>query len=247
MKILSIVPLQIFLNLRYYIGYEGVGQFGFLESYKMCLFGGALDRTRDDLLVCVDSFIPVILFLFLFGGYLYQDLKIDGIYVFTRNNNRRGWFFRKCANIAGYTFLYICLFQLLSIFTVVHISGRIPNKEGIIFGLSIILMFTLYTYFFTLGINLLAVYTGEKTAFVSMVFLQFCFAEIAIGFEKIPILKNFPVLLKLNPAANFICSWNVNTAIFSIVYFLVFIVAIEIAGIFIIENTDLGITDKEAF
>lgn len=246
-KILCIVPLQIFLNLGYYIGYDGAGQYDFLESYKMNLFGGALDRTRNDLLVCVDSFIPVILFLFLFGGYLYQDLKIDGIYVFTRNNNRRKWFFQKCMNIAGYTFLYMCFFQIFSIFTAIHISRRLPNKEGIIFGISVTLMFTLYTYFFTLGINLLAVYVGEKTAFVCMVFLQFCFAEFAIEFERIPIINNFPMLLKLNPAANFICSWNVNTAIFSIMYFFIFIVIIEIVGVFIIENTDLGITDKEAF
>lgn len=244
-RILTALPLALFLNMNHIFKAYDFKMFDMLELYKMILFGGGIDRRKEDVLVCMRSMFPLILFLFLFGTWIYNDLKITSIYAFTRNRNRRDWYLRKCIQLMMNTLLYYLLYTGVLLGITCYVKRICPTYEVMIFYLSSVSILMLGTYLFDLGVNLAAVITGAKNAMIAGIIVVACGITSSIEFEKLPVIAEYPVLLKLNPLANMVCSWNVNSAVNSLLYFIVWNSAVIALGYLIISKIDVGLIVHE--
>ena len=240
-KILTALPLTVFLYMRYVFSAADYDCFGMLELFKMLMFGGGINRTKDNVLVCMRSMVPLMVLLFMYGTWIYNDLKISSIYAFTRNSNRKNWYFCKCLELLLSIGTFFVIYTVFILSVVCFIKKSAPDMETSVFFISAFSVLSLGSFLFALSVNLLAVLVGGKNAFIAGITFIICNITLSIKFEKLPVISSMPVLLRLNPLANMICSWKVNQAAYAILYFLILDLAIVMAGYRIVSGLDIGL------
>lgn len=66
-----------------------------------------------DIVYITTRMLPYLLFLFLFGTYIYKHFCTAGVYVFSRCENRLKWIAKEIAQLFGFCVLFTVLIPLL--------------------------------------------------------------------------------------------------------------------------------------
>ena len=218
------------------------------ERFLRSLFSGSFDRRSDNFFMTVTGLFELILCNLVFGFLLCHHLHVNGIYVFTRQKSRIGWFFQQTGELFLYIFIYITLYLGIVFSLAVKSSASPVDETAVFIFVTTFIILTLFTFLTTLLINLLSVRFGSNFGFILVYFGVAVFTGLALIHEKISFLRAHPMLLKLNPMANTIVNWDlsgVNTW-FSIGYFIVLNGAVFVAGTVYISRLDIGIVDRES-
>lgn len=217
------------------------------ELFLQEIFSGNPSRIHTNIVMVMFGMFEIIVFNLLFGNYLYRDMYENTDYIFVRYPNRKKWFFLHAKRLALYTTLYVCLFLGITFGLCVNFSTGEIDETAIWVLLITYIMLCLFTYWTTIIINLLSMHLGATMAFISLYIVMVVLAALAIGHEKIPLINQCPLLLKLNPIANVVIQWESGSkeSLFHAVYFICLISITLCVGSIFVKRIDIGLINKE--
>ena len=101
-------------------------------------------------------FIPLLLFQILCGSMIYRYFCCASVYYFTRNASRRKWFLLECAKLY-LTCLSFLIIMILTGAAALLLVGKVTIDSSVVWiGGYYLLIYSLYLFGFTLGINVLS-------------------------------------------------------------------------------------------
>lgn len=250
------VLFGLWLSWSYVNPYGGVTAL----SSLVCQLSGArgdfsLDINLHALLDLTLRLLPSLIFQALAGISLYRHTCTASVYVFSRMPNRLKWYGEECGILALQTLLYQALVLAATVglaavrWTITDVSQGIPIL------LIHLTLWSLWTFAFTLGVNLLAIYVGSSTAFAALAGVQVvCIGTLAVltRLEENPDLAL--VVKRVNPVTCLILNWQTSrflpagSGIYwedSLVLVLSVAAAMAIVGGILVQRHDLLISDTD--
>ena len=217
------------------------------ELFLQEIFSGNPSRMHTNIVMMLFGMFEIVVFNLLFGNYLYRDLHENADYIFVRYPNRIKWFCLRAKRLVLYTTLYVFLFLGITFVLCVNFSSGAIDETAIWVLFITYIMLCLFTYWTTLIINLLSMYLGSTMAFISLYVVMVVLAALAIGHEKIPVINQCPLLLKMNPIANVVIQWESGSkeSLFHAVYFICWIIITLCVGSIFVKQIDIGLNNKE--
>jgi len=246
LKVLLIIPITLFR--RYDLLLPGVDRsYPVAEMFLQNIFSGNPSREDTDIVIAIFGLLEVVIFNLLFGAYVYHDLYENSAYVFVRQKSRGKWFGKRAAELFLFSALYHLLLIGLTFLLCMGCSEQGVDSEAVRVLIITYVMILLFTFWTTLLINIVAILTGAAVSFVINYFMLTVFAAVAVNFEKIPLIRRFPVLLKMNPVANVVVNWNENLGkgLQPAVYFIVLCAVTYFAGSILVSKMDISVADRE--
>lgn len=212
-------------------------------------------------------FFPSVIFQMISGIELYKHFCTGSVYYFSRCINRKKWYLKEIINLYLDSAVYF-IFLSLSFITVMEFSADIHHnfREAIWLYLYYIVIFSLWNYFFSLLLNLTALYFRSNGGFAISLGIQMFFISCYVFFQEKLIFiyegnTDSVRLMKLIPFSHLILFWhssnnkkidnliniygidfNLNS---SVILLIIADVIISFAGMIIIEKTDFILTNKE--
>ncbi len=217
------------------------------ELFLQNIFAGNPSRENTDVVIAMFGLLEIIIFNLLFGTYIYRDLYENTAYIFVRVKSRSRWFFKKAKALFVYSGIYNALFLGSTFLLCVGYSQSAIDKVAVRLLIITFILIQLFVFWSTLLINLLAIGVGATKAFLINYIMLALMSAGAVNFEKIPLLNQFPILLKLNPVANVVINWNdgMGKGLIPAIYFVVIIIITYEMGRRMILGMDIGINNKE--
>jgi hypothetical protein len=247
-KTLSILPIVFFRksNLLIY-GYRYNATIPIAELFLQNMFSGNPSRMHTNIVIVMFGLVEVIVFNLLFGTYIYRDLYENSIYIFVRQKSRGKWFHNRSAQLFVYSAVYHGLFVFLTFLLCMRYSNQRVDIVAIRVVLTTYILIQLFAFWTTLVINLLAVRLGATASFIVNYVVLLVLSMVALNHEKIPVIKDIPFVLSLNPVANVTINWNdgIGKGLFPAVYFIILITITMILGGIMISKTDISLENKE--
>lgn len=254
------LPAALFFGL--WLSWSYVNPYGGVTSLSslVCQLSGArgdfsLNINLHALLELTLRLLPSLIFQALAGISLYRHTCTASVYVFSRMPNRLKWYGKECGILALQTLLY----QALVLTTAVGLAAVRCTITDVSQGLPVLLthltLWSLWTFAFTLGVNLLAIYVGSSAAFAALAGVQV--ACIGALIALVPLIEQ-PELaqqfLRINPVSCLVLSWH--RSIFpsssytlsvgdSLTFLLLATVAVAAVGGWLIRRHDLLKTEMD--
>lgn len=196
----------------------------------------------------------------------YHHFCTASVYVFSRCPKRTKWYVKECLSLWG----GVCLFEsmeLISVLIVALIRYQVLwDTAGVALLLYHFVLFSLWLFLMSMGINLLAIYCGSGSAFASVAVIQVFFVTL-LGCEDMAErywninIQPEGALLNWNPAAHLVLGWQhsslekIDQALHSpyetmglndsvLIYFCICLV-IFVLGAAIVNRHDLLLSDVE--
>ena len=255
--ILSIAILGgIFLSLSYVNPYTNEIT---LANLILQLSGSrdtlVLGSSPQELLAVAMRMMPIYLFEVYAGIDLYRHFCTASVYVFSRFSNRVKWYLKQSVQLL----LKTIGFQGLLLLTVFLVSKiRMPiyvDVGGILLLIYHLVIQTLWTYFSTLLINILALFLGSNISFMTVMGIQ------GIGIVGLGLHRYSQEILKYNPLSYLILGWHYSlvesvdkhlTSPFEflcletrIPVLMCICIAVVIVGAVVIDRYDMLVSDAE--
>lgn len=199
--------------------------------------------------------LPSLVFQALAGISLYRHYCTASVYIFSRMPNRMRWYAKECTLLVLETLLYQAVILVAAIalaevrWTITHISQGLPLL------MYHLLIWSLWTFAFTLGVNLLAIFAGSSTAFAFLAAVQMvCISALVIlnHLESRPELAE--LLKRANPVTCLIFSWQTSrfSSLGGEIYWedslaLVLVAAVALAALggYLVQNHDLLVSNTD--
>ncbi len=211
--------------------------------------------------------MPLFVFQILFGTKVYRNFCVASVYYFSRCLKRVQWFVKEAMKLLGLSVLYNVLIPIIVIgITSLHHSIE-WNREGIILFFYFVFIQSLWLFFTTLMMNLIAIKVGSQNAFLVMSMVQLALITMLFLWEKVLPLEDSDqiarnaFLLKCNLISHLFLNWHssryeaVNRMIchfeflfdlnLSVIAFGVLSGLVFAIGCFIIKRHDLLISNAE--
>ena len=245
-KVMFVLPVVLFRKCNLLLPVTGE-TLPMAEVFLKNIFMENALRIETNITVLMSGMLEIVIFSLLFGAHLYHDLYENSVYIFIRQKSRSRWYAKRAAELFLFSVVYSLLFVggtfLLCRF---YTGQRVDTETAEIFAVTYILI-ALFSFWITLMINITAVFTGSVTAFLIHYIIFMIFTALAIDFEGIPVINQFRILLKLNPAANLMVFWNdgIGRGLMPAAYFLVLCAGTYAAGTVLITRMDISIENTE--
>lgn len=246
LKVMSIIPLTFFRKFNLLL--SGLGKnIPVAELFLQNIFSGNPSRKETAIIMVMFGLLEITIFNLLFGLHLYHDLYENSIYIFVRQKSRKIWFAKKSVELLILSAIYNFLFIGITFLLCVLYSSQGIDFVAIKIVILTYLLISLFTFWTTLLINIVAMLVGATVSFILNYIILTFFSVLAINFESVPVINQFPILLKLNPIANVTINWNdgIGSGIQPTVYFAVLSILTYIAGSILISKIDISIENKE--
>ena len=207
-------PAALFFGLWLSISYINPHDGSIPLNILVCQLSGArgtfpLEINLSSLLGLTLRLIPSLIFQALAGISLYRHYCTASVYIFSRMPNRLRWYTKECGILALQTLLY----QALVLATTVGVAGVRWTITDVSQGLSVLflhlILWSLWTFAFTLGVNLLAIYVGSSAAFAALATVQVACIGALIALQPLidqPTLVQ--PLMRTNPVSCLVLSWH---------------------------------------
>ena len=200
--------------------------------------------------------LPFLLFEALAGTSFYRHYCTASVYIFSRMPNRLRWYAKECALLALETLLY----QALVLAAAIGVSAVRWTVTDVAHGLPVLLchllIWSLWTFAFTLGVNLLAIFVGSSTAFAALAAVQMVCISALIVLNR---LEDNPALAQLvkrvNPITCLILSWQTSRftplgggGIYledSLALVLILAAGVAVLGGYLVERHDLLVSHSD--
>ena len=131
------------------------------------------------------SFFPSVIFQVISGIELYRHFCTGSVYYFSRCINRKKWYLKETAHLYIDSAVYF-IFLSLSFITVMEFSADIHHnfRESLCLYLYYIVIFSLWNYFFSLLLNLTALYFRSNGGFAISLGIQMFFISCYVFFQE---------------------------------------------------------------
>lgn len=223
-----------------------------IENLFLAGYGGIPMPLEIDsyLRIVLIILVPQVFLIFILADYMLKDFTICSVYIFTRANQRRGWFARKCLDLLLFTALYY-LIQFVALFFFGQIGGLvIYNQSALIYILvNEFTLLVLLGFIYVLTVNILSLKVGINHAFLTIILFLTVSSAFTIIFGAGEMLKFIPVshamLIwhdseRLLLYRDFIGGYLSNyTLAFSMVYLLLVLLLLVIIGIRLVDRLEI--------
>lgn len=214
-----------------------------------------LEPNMSELLSFTLRLLPSLMFQALAGISFYRHYCTASVYVFSRMPNRLRWYRKECALLALETLLYqaLILTAAIGLAAVRWTVTDIP--QGLPLLLYHLLIWSLWTFVFTLGVNLLAIFVGSSAAFAALAAVQMVCISTLIVLNR---LEDNPALAQLvkraNPITCLILSWQTSRfaplggGIYledSLALVLILAAGVAVLGGYLVERHDLLVSHSD--
>jgi hypothetical protein len=234
-------------------------------SITTCIISMGFNRPHfipSYLTLLLGDLVPSIIFQVFFGIYIYRHFCVANVYYFSRQCNRVYWYMREVLKLLTYVIIYFCLYIGTSI-GIINIIGYAYSDACTIATLFYVLIYQiLFTFAFTLLINIVSLFLGSSSGFMVIYAVQTFFVfSLALYDKLLPLKGIWGVLFKMNPIANLVFTWHSsNNQIFnkninmlninfslnsSIMYFIIINIMTIVIGAWLIKKTDISLENKE--
>lgn len=195
-----------------------------------------------------------VMFIILFGTYIYRHFMVASIYVFSRCQNRTKWLLREIAGL--FLFAFACYTAYVAGRTAVNmLAGRTFDKSFFFIVWMEISLNVLFLTVFSFLANLIAIYGGSRLGSCISCGLLICFvmAFALVGENGLRGIKL--LLFRLNPTLYLILGWYKSDNVLlkdylnsdgmalyywqGIVYYLVLLLLLVAIAIYLIKNKDI--------
>jgi hypothetical protein len=246
LKLAAVIPITI-IHHGSFLWNRNISNQSVVEEFVQNLFSGSLEREADNLFLVIIGLFEITIFNFLFATFIYKDIHISGIYIFTRQKNRLHWFGNKAFELLFYALTFVTLYLVTILLLSTWTTKQSINFIAMEILFTSIILLTLFTFFSTLLINILALHFGSSIAFIGVYMCLTILTGAAIVNDNITFLNKHPIFLKLNPMANILINWGItgSDTIFSIVYYVILTTLLMMTGMVYISHIDIGLIDKE--
>lgn len=199
--------------------------------------------------------VPSLVFQAYAGTILYRHYCTASVYIFSRIPRRLRWYGREATALALQTLLYHAIMLAAVLATAAVRCHLMPDGRGWLLLLFHLLIWSFWSFAFTMGINLLAIYWGSGGAFVILSAFQVVCASLLIvlrAFEENGTALS--VLKRVNPITCLILCWQTirlssySGGIYledSLSLVLSLAAAVTVAGALVVKRHDLLISDME--
>lgn len=246
----------LWLSLSYMNPYGGVTT---LSSLVEQLSGSRgdfpLEPNMSELLSFTLRLLPFLVFQALAGISFYRHYCTASVYIFSRMPNRLKWYRKECALLALHTLLYQALILAVAIAMATMRWDITDVPHGIPILLIHLTLWSLWTFAFTLGVNLLAIYIGSSAAFAALSAVQMvCISALIVLNRLEDNLALAQLVKRANPITCLILNWQTSrflpagSGIYwedSLVLVLAAAAAIAIVGGILVQRHDLLISDTD--
>ncbi|MDR1131251.1 MAG: hypothetical protein LBL15_02400 [Oscillospiraceae bacterium] len=246
-KLVLFVPIVLFRKIDV-IFYDLKIDMPVAELFIQNMFSGNPDRQQTHLTIVMFGMVEIVLFSLLFGMYIYKDLFGSGVYIIIRQTNRTKWFIQRCTEL----FISAVLFAIITAGMTFIISASCSKYGNYYTSIKIFLLTTvlsaLFAFWQTLTINLTAIRFESTIGFIANYITLTFLSLLAVSHEKIPIIKNFPLLLRLNPVSNVTINWasEWGETLAPVLYFAVLIILTIFIGVRKINRLDISLQNNES-
>ena len=219
--------------------------------------------------------VPILIFEVLGGVYLYQHFCTANVYYFSRQADRNLWFGKECLKLYGYMVWYYFIMAVGSVLWGELVLGEnMPNPwsvQGVKTACICIGLWGMFTYIFTLLINLLSIKFGSQNATVVVIGVQYFLIMLlgilgarVVGVEEWSVMEAGQGywIIRLNPIANMVVQWHSGIEGFqglitnddelvryplsySWIYYGIGILLVMAVGLIIVKHHDIGMENKE--
>lgn len=203
-----------------------------------------------------------IIFQVLFGVSIYHHFCVANVYYFSRQCNRIHWYLQEVLKLTIFVILYFSLYIGITISIIMATNYAYFDKLTITALFYILMYQILYTFAFTLLINILSLFWGSSNGFIIVYAMQTFFIFSLTLFDKLLPKKGiWGVLFRINPISNLVFTWhssnnkilddNINmfkinfSLNSSILYFIILNILIIIIGAWFINKIDISLENKE--
>lgn len=230
--------------------------------------GGHMEMRFERMFGFSVQLLPSVLLAAILGTELYRHFCTAGVYVFTRQPSRIGWYIRESLRILFSVLLFQAVYLLFCTLTCAlrwHITFSVQSLKLLAFHLFV---HTLWLYALILLINILAIRFGSDYGFLiamalvaiqisAMVLLQ---GDETLDIYPVPVTDAQILMAKLNPIANLIVCWHSSrdSALYGEIFYkytffslsdsvavmLILASAVSILGGIVIQKNDI-ISNKE--
>lgn len=171
-----------------------------------------------DIVYITTRMLPYLLFLFLFGTYIYKHFCTAGVYVFSRCENRLKWIAKEIAQLFGFCVLFTVLIPLFGMALACMTNHVTFGKADIYIYFYYVAIYALWLFFVTLLANMLAIRFGGMKGFGLVVIgICVCIALLSLWdgkkifsltVEDMEAAKRHAIYLKCNPISHLFISWH---------------------------------------
>lgn len=202
----------VWLSVSYINPYGGATTLSSLvEQFSGARGDFPLGPNMSELLSFTLRLLPFLVFQALAGIAFYRHYCTASVYIFSRMPDRLRWYAKECALLALETLLY----QALMLAAAIGVAAARWTVTDVAHGLPVLLchllIWSLWTFAFTLGVNLLAIFVGSSTAFAALAAVQMVCISALIVLNR---LEDNPALAQLvkraNPITCLILSWQTS-------------------------------------
>lgn len=172
-------------------------------------FFGPLGHNMNDACRFIILFLPYLLFQALMGVSFYSHYCKAGVYVFSRIENREQWFIKEAQKLAIDSLVYVIMLVLSGSAVIFFVRGLIIDVTGLLLMIFHVVIYTLWTFCFTLIVNLAAVCWGSAVGFAVTAGVQFIMIvlfTLTDLFKESILFQN--ISIRLNPASMLVLSWQ---------------------------------------
>jgi hypothetical protein len=226
----------------------------------------ALSFSMHELVGFMLRLVPGYVFEIYFGTALYSYFCTASTFVFSRYPNRVRWYFGEILSMAATVYLFQFILLLTALITTgIRYQLQIDTAGIFLFAYHLVIH-AMWLYSMALAVNLIAIYHGSGTSFLSVLIVQtICVTLLwALGtMERYYGAFHFRgVWLNFNPMAHLVLGWHgssletVGQSLnppypgfnfgHSFLFLFVLSAVIVFTGAYLVKNHDLIITDSEA-
>lgn len=246
LKVLIIIPVII---IRFFPQFflTGTTKRSVSDYFMVTIFGIPPERTQTQSISIIASMLEIIIFVIIFGTYLYSFFQNYNIYIIIRERSIKNWYRRIAAR------LFVCCMAYIGIFFAsIYILGIIKSESSmtmrdVYIPLTAYILTTFFTYVITMTMNILALKYKQVKSFAIIIFAILFMIWMAIDFEKIIAISRLKILLWLNPVNNMQISWDLEplNCVKSVIYYIVLSIAVTVIGRIMYIKSDMGMTGEE--
>lgn len=245
-KVLLIIPIVIIRFFRQ-IFFGTTTSISVYEYFFGRVFGIPAMRAETQCLQVIESMLEVVIFVIMFGNYIYSFFQDYNIYVIIRENNIKKWYKNVVIQLLMCCIAYIGIFFAITYCMCIANCDKPLTIKDIILPLASFILVVLFTYDLAMLVNILALKFKQIQSFM-ITFVGVALLTIwVVNFEKVPLVSNMKILLWLNPIENMQLSWNLNPirTILSIVYYIILSIMITICGEYLYIKSDMGMAGAD--
>lgn len=247
-KLLAILPITAFRKINLLLPRQAYGaELSVAELFLQNVFSGSPSRTHANIVIVMFGLFEVVIFNILFGSLFYRDFFDNSIYIFVRQKSRLRWYINRLWQLTLFSMIYNTIFIGITFVLSARYSKFGIDKEALYMFLLAFVMVFLFSLWTTILINLISIKTGSVLSFITNYIALTVCSFLAIFHEKVPIVRNIPILLALNPVANVTINWGdgIGKGLLPSVYFIIIILITTILGYMVISRTDISLENKE--